>query len=322
MIAAMKIAIWGAAGTIGRSVVAALSKGDDEVRVVGRSRARLEEAFGHVPGLEIISADLSEPEGCARAAAGVDAIIYTLGLPYSREAFSEYPEMMQHTIAAARSAGVARLVHISNVYPYGRPRTERVAEDHPREPVSVKGRYRKEQEDVVLGAHEPGTLATLVLRLPNFYGPHAELSVSQEIFTAAVAGKTANVLGPADTPQEFVFTPDVGLVVAALLGREDAFGTAYNLAGPDTITMRELAHRIFAAAGHKPSLRIAGPRMQRFLGLFMPIMRELAEMSYLLTSPVLLDDSKLKTLLGPIHKTPYDQGIARTIAHLRGDSAA
>jgi hypothetical protein len=42
-------------------------------------------------------------------------------------------------------------------------------------------------------------------------------------------------------------------------------------------------------------------------------MRELVEMNYLLTTPVLMDDSALTGLLGSVHKTPYAEGFRVTL---------
>ncbi len=318
----MKVAIFGAYGTIGRSVTAALLTRGDEVRAVGRTESHLREAFGGSSGVEIMAADVATADGCARAAAGVDAIVYALGLPYTKEAFAAYPSMMHMAVTAARSSGVRRLLHISNVYPYGEPRTPRVREDHPREPVAIKGQRRKEQEDVALSGHGVNGLATLVLRLPDFYGPFADNSLGGMILAAVAAGNRANVLGPIDTPHEFMFTPDVGPVVAALLSAPAGWGEAYNFGGAGVITQREFAMRAFALAGRPPRLRVASPRLVRLMGLFSPMMRELVEMSYLQTHPVLLDDTKLHTLLGTVVKTPYEEGIRRTLDHLRVRTAS
>jgi nucleoside-diphosphate-sugar epimerase len=318
----VKVAIFGAFGTIGRSVTAALLVRGDEVRAVGRSEAKLRQAFGETPGVEIVAADVTTGKGCARASVDVDAIVYALGLPYTRTAFAEYPSMMHLAVTSARTAGVHRLLHISNVYSYGVPRTPRVREDHPREPVAVKGRYRKEQEDVALAATGLTGFEALVLRLPDFYGPFADASLGNMILSAAATGARANLLGPVDTPHEFVFTPDVGPVVAALLSHPDGWGTCYNLAGAGVITQREFATRAFALANHPARLRVAGPGMVRLLGLFSPLMRELDEMSYLQSQPVILDDSRLQALLGPIARTPYEDGIRHTIDHLRARQPA
>ena len=47
-------------------------------------------------------------------------------------------------------------------------------------------------------------------------------------------------------------------------------------------------------------------------------MRELPEMLYLQETPVILDDSKLLAKFPNVHKTPYDEGIRRTIAWIKG----
>jgi hypothetical protein len=40
-------------------------------------------------------------------------------------------------------------------------------------------------------------------------------------------------------------------------------------------------------------------------------------MHYLQTDPVILDDGALRQLIGPIHKTPYADGVRQTLAALR-----
>jgi hypothetical protein len=37
-------------------------------------------------------------------------------------------------------------------------------------------------------------------------------------------------------------------------------------------------------------------------------------MHYLITDPVIMDDSALQRLIGPLHKTPYAEGIRQTLA--------
>jgi len=103
-------------------------------------------------------------------------------------------------------------------------------------------------------------------------------------------------------------------VVLALANEPRAFGQAWNLAGFGTITQREFVTRIFREAGHKLKFFVAGKTLLRLMGLFNPIMRELVEMHYLQTTPVILDDTALRGLLGPVHKTTYDEGIRQTLA--------
>jgi hypothetical protein len=48
-------------------------------------------------------------------------------------------------------------------------------------------------------------------------------------------------------------------------------------------------------------------------------MRELVEMQYLLTNPVLMDDSALRELLGEIRKTPYEEGLRISLDAMRAN---
>jgi nucleoside-diphosphate-sugar epimerase len=75
------ISVWGAAGTVGHHCVLELISAGQRVRAVGRSLAKLKDAFSAFDSslVELCVADVSTPEGCAAAAARCDAIIYTLG---------------------------------------------------------------------------------------------------------------------------------------------------------------------------------------------------------------------------------------------------
>jgi nucleoside-diphosphate-sugar epimerase len=206
---------------------------------------------------------------------------------------------------------------ISSVYSYGIPQTQKVAETHRRLPVSKKGQLRKEQEDIAMAVNQHGPLKSMVVRLPDFYGPNADLSLANPIFRAALAGKTANWLGPVSTPHEFVFVPDAGPVIVELAFRDECYGEAWNLAGVGEITAQGFIQKIYQAAGREPKLRSAGRTMLRVMGWFNPLMRELPEMLYLQETPVLLDDEKLRRKLGQIHKTTYDEGIRLTLEWMR-----
>jgi len=310
-----RVAIFGAAGAIGLSVAPELERLGVPFRVVGRSKEKLERAFGGFPHAEVFAADLSDSRSAGAAARGVDTILYCVGLPYPSH--NLHPVLMRTTVEAAKAVGVRRLALVSSVYPYGVPRASRVDETHPREPNTVKGRYRKEQEDVVLEAHRSGALQTLILRLPDFYGPHAELSLAHQVFSAAVAGKTANWPGVVNTAHEFVFVPDVGPVLAEMASRDDCYGEAWHYGGPGAINTLDFITRVYRAVGLAPKYRAVGRGMLKIVGWFDPTVRELVEMLYLQETPVILDDSKLDRKLGGLRKTSYDEGIRRTVDGLK-----
>ncbi|MEW6346043.1 MAG: NAD-dependent epimerase/dehydratase family protein [Paraburkholderia sp.] len=302
-----KIGLFGAAGAIGQSIAVALAAAGRHYRVIGRSRSALQAAFGRDPHAEIATWNPEEPASIAAAARGLQTAVYLVGVPYDQ--FEKHPPLMEKTLAGLRAAGVERLILIGTVYPYGRAQSNPVTEAHPREPHTFKGRMRLAQENLVLDAHGRDGLSTLVLRLPDFYGPRIERSFLNGVFEGAARGTRAQMIGPIDVPHEFVFVPDVGPVVETLTRTPQAYGRWLHLAGAGTITQREVATKAYALAGREPKLMVAGKPMLRVLGLFNPIIRETVEMNYLVSEPLILEDSALQGLIGPIRKTSYEQGI-------------
>jgi nucleoside-diphosphate-sugar epimerase len=311
-----KAAIFGAAGAIGPWVGAEFDRRGIPFRVVGRGREKLEKTFGKMANAEVFPADLSDLRSASAAARGVDTIIYGVGLPYPSHQL--HPVLMRTTIEAAVAMQVKRIVLMSSVYGYGVPQTVRVAETHPRQPETRKGQYRKQQEDVVLGAHEKGQIAGLIVRLPDFYGPGADNSLANPVFGAALQGKTANWVGPVNTPHEFVYVPDSGPVVADLAECAECYGEAWNFGGPGSINTLDFITRVYRAAGRSPKYRTAGRGLLKVMGWFNPLFRELVEMVYLEETPVILDDSKLLAKFPGVHKTSYDDGIRLTLEWMRG----
>jgi nucleoside-diphosphate-sugar epimerase len=311
-----RIAIFGAAGAIGRAVAPELERRGIPFRVVGRSRAKLEQAFGGFAQAEIFNADISDLRSAGAAAREADTILYCAGLPYP--AHSRHPAIMRTVIEAASAMHVQRLILISSVYAYGVPRTSRVAETHPRQPETRKGQFRKEQEDLVLDAHKSGRIQGMVIRLPDFYGPGVELGFAPLVFTAALTGKTANWIGPVTALHEFFYVPDVAPVLLDLAGHSECYGEAWNFGGPGPIAPVDFITRIYRAAGRDPKYRSVSRGILKILGWFNTDLREVQEMLYLQETPAILDDAKLLAKLGSVHKTPYDEGIRKTIEFLRG----
>ena len=315
-----KIALFGAAGAIGRSIAAALGQIGEPYRVVGRSAANLKKTFGADPFAEITTWNPDSPESVKRAAAGIDTVIYLVGVNYWQ--FELHPELMRKTLAGAIAAGVKRIVLIGTVYPYGQVAGNPIREDQPRLPNSFKGRMRKAQEDLLMQAHADGSIQACVLRLPDFYGPGVEASLLHGAAVAAVNGGTADMVGPIDAAHEFVFVPDVGPVVTKLLDTPAAYGNIWHLAGAGVTSQRALVSEMERQTGRPLKLRVAGKTLLRLIGLFKPMVREMVEMHYLLTDPVIMDDSALQRLIGPVHKTPYAEGIRQTLAAVANKQVA
>lgn len=310
-----KIALFGAAGAIGNSIAAALRGAGQPYRVVGRDAASLRRDYGDDPLAEIVTWNPDLPASVQAAAAGIETLVYLVGVHYWQ--FALHPALMRKTLEGAIAAGVKNVILIGTVYPYGRTQGKPVREDQPRRPHTFKGRMRKEQEEVLMAAHRDGRINTTVLRLPDFYGPGVAASLLHGAAVAAVEGGMANMLGPIDAAHEFVFVPDVGPVVVKLAAAPGAWGKVWHLAGAGVTTQRAIVAEIERQTGAPLKLRVAGKTMLRMLGLFNRMMREMVEMNYLLTEPLVMDDSALQQLIGPLRKTSYREGVRQMLAALK-----
>ena len=305
-----KIALVGAAGAIGKSIAHALRDRGIEYRAIGRSRERLTTEFGNDNLAEITTWNPDDPASVRAALHGIELAIYLVGVPYDQ--FQLHPIVLQKTLDGAIAEGVHKFLLIGTVYPYGRAQTERITENHPREPHTFKGKMRKVQEDILLQAHSEGRIHGAILRLPDFYGPGVSSSFLHSLFQAAATGGKADLIGPIDRPHEFVYVPDVGPVVLDLASHNEAWGKWWHLAGDGVITQKQIVEEVSRLAGHPVRVRVAGKTALRIFGLFNSFIRELVEMHYLVTDPLILDDTALQNLIGSIHKTPYAEGIRNT----------
>jgi nucleoside-diphosphate-sugar epimerase len=304
------VAFFGGSGTLGQAL--APHFGSQPFRVVGRSLSQLQSGFAAYPGADLAVWDPTKPDTTVADLEGIKTLVYLVGVPYTD--FRLHPILFGQVLTAAIQQGVERCVLVGTVYPFGLAQTPLVREDHPRNPHTFKGRMRKEQEDILLAADDGGRIRGTILRLPDFYGPNVSRSYLSSLFQAAAHQKTAQLIGPFHTPHEYVYIPDAARILFRLIQEDKAYGHTWNLAGAGKITLAELVKLVESITGRRVRKFVAGKRMLQFIGLFDPLLREVAEMNYLSTQPLFLDDSALTTLLGPLNKTSYQEGVRASLA--------
>jgi nucleoside-diphosphate-sugar epimerase len=304
------VALFGASGAVGHALAPALEHQGIAYRSVGRSAETLQREF---PRSQTISADFFSGDGASEAAQGVDTVFYLAGAPYTE--FYKHPIMVRNALDAAQAAGVTRFVHVAPVYSYGPPRVRPVPESQPHAPNTRKGRFRLEQEQAVL-ERNAGGFATMVVHLPDFYGPNAELSYANAFMREALTGKTASFVGPLDAQREFVYVPDVADPLLRLAAMSGVCGRCWNLGG-QSIQARAFACEVFAAIGKPPKYRSIPKIVLQLAGIVQPFMREVAEMYYLFDSGFVLDDTALQRRLDGYKKTSISRGLSQTIDWMR-----
>ena len=109
----------GSTGYIGGRLIPALVERGHSVRAMARTAKKLED----VPWLddvEVVEADLTDPDSLTSACAGVDVLFYLAhSMGTSDDFVAEEKKTAENVVAAARQAGVRRLVYLSGLHPAG-----------------------------------------------------------------------------------------------------------------------------------------------------------------------------------------------------------
>ena len=138
----MKLLVTGGTGFLGSHLVPRLVSAGHEVRVIGRSRPT-------GPGadtVEYIPGDLRDREAVRRALEGVEALYHLAGLVSfqdkdARRMYELHVDRTRELLAAAREAGVKRIILASTSGTIAVSREERVGTEADPYPIEVVGRW-------------------------------------------------------------------------------------------------------------------------------------------------------------------------------------
>lgn len=299
--------VLGASGAVGRAVVDELRRRDLPVRAVSRS---LEQA-----GVTTVPADLLQPYEAQRAIEGSTHVYLCVGLPYSAKIWKrDWPVLMRNVIAAC-AAHDARLIFLDNVYMYGpSPLQVPFDESHPQQPESKKGKARKETLDILKTAMQSGEVKAVIGRCADFYGPHATNSPLYFTFLERMLkGKAPQVLFPTDVPHTYAYVLDAGRALIDLALAADTYGQAWHLPVGRPITIEEITAIYNRHLGTAFKASMIPDFAQRLLGLFLPPVREVREMSYQFEHPYTMADGKFRKRFPDFEVTAYEAGLGQMV---------
>jgi nucleoside-diphosphate-sugar epimerase len=304
-------------GAIGLATFEALRRRGESVRLVNRS------GNARVPGdVEVVGGDASDPAFTTAVAQGASVLYQTLNPPY-HEWSERFPALQSGVLAAAEATG-ARLVSMENVYMYGRPAGRSLTEDRAYNAHTKKGQLRAAMARELLAAHQVGRVQVAIGRASDYFGPRggAQSNLGDRVFPAAIAGKTATVLGDPDQQHTYTYIPDIGEGLAALGEHPDAPGEVWHLPNdPNTHTTRQLVDLVYQQAGQpRAKLRAMPAPLLRVIALLNPVVRELVEMQYQFEESFIVDSTKIATKIG-VTATPVEQALADTLASYRSAGA-
>ena len=270
-------------------------------------------------GFEVVAGDLTDADSARSAARGASVVYHCAVTPYT-DWPRTLPALMEGAIEAATSAD-ARLVYGDNLYAYA-PTDQPLTEATPERPQTRKGRVRKAVADALRAAHEQGRVEAAIGRGSDFYGPGVLTSaVGSEVFGRLAAGKAPRVLGDPDQPHSFTFVKDFGRALVVLADHDEAFGQTWHVPNAPPVATRAFAAQAVEAMGRPAKVQATPAWMIRTLGLFNPMMREVAEMLYVWERPFVVDHAKFQQAFGGAfgEVTPLAEGVAETATAFEAD---
>lgn len=301
--------ILGAGGAIGNELAKSLVSYTTDIRLVSRNPQKVNETDN------LLKADLLNAEEVMNAVAGSSIVYVTAGLEYNRKVWkSQWPVLIGNVIKAC-IAHRAKLVFFDNMYMYDKDSLGHMTEENPVNPPSVKGKVRAEVNRMIFDEVKRGTLTALIARCADYYGPGKinTSMLSQTVIDPLKNGKAANWMGSVKYKHSFTFTPDAGFATALLGNTDDAYNQIWHVpTAPDPPTGKEWIETIAAGFGVKPKYMAAPKFMVRILGLFIPIMKEMVEMTYQYEKDYVFDSRKFENRF-KITPTPYSEGIKRVV---------
>jgi len=242
------VCVLGGSGFIGRHVCHALVQEGYRVRVATRDRERAKVELILLPTVEVSEVDIHDPAALDAFLHGADAAINLVGVLHQgggRVSFEQaHVELARKVVAACRSHGIRRLLHMSAL---------KADPNGPSEYLRSKG----EAEGIVRGSGLAWTIfrpSVVFGRGDRFLNLFAELA---KLFPVLP-------LGSPDARFQPVFVEDVARAFEASLEDLASHGKSYDLCGPQAYRLRELVAFVGAASGHPRPIIGLNDTLSRF----------------------------------------------------------
>lgn len=294
------------AGPIGTHTARLLADRGDRVVVITRSGRGPD-----LPGVTRVATDASAPDALTAVAAGARAL-FNCANPTDYTTWDRiWPPLAESLLQTAERTG-ATLVTASCLYGYG-PTNAPMVEGQPDLATDHKGRLRAGMWAQARSRHEAGRISAVEVRAADYLGTGVGGNghVTRQLPTV-LRGRTAWVIGRPDLPHSWTDVADMARTLVAVADRPDTWGRVWHAPSNDPRTQRQAITDVLAAAGHGPVPVRGIPTLAlRAIGLVNPLMREVAELSYMFGRPYVMSSAHTQSVLG-LAPTPWDEVCRRT----------
>jgi len=232
------VTVFGGTGFIGRHVIRRLAAGGVRVRVAVRDpeAGMFLKTMGDVGQIELVQANLRDDASVARAVAGADQVVISVGLLFEggRQTFEAvHVDGVGRVARAAADAGVGKLVHISAL-----GADEKARSAYSRTKAAGETAIREAFPGATI--FRPGVVFGPEDNFFNQLGAMASLSPVMPIFARSMFDFEGAKFQP-------VFVGDVANAIVQVLDSDDVVGETLELGGPEVVSWRGLVEFVLQA---------------------------------------------------------------------------
>ncbi|WP_130859473.1 SDR family oxidoreductase [Gracilibacillus phocaeensis] len=304
--------VLGATGGTGQVIVSELLSRGIEVIAFGRSQSKLDALMvehDYNSKLTYKLGNIFDYHTIIKAAEDVEVIFQCANVKY-QEMKDKLLLLGESVMKAADTLG-KKIVIVDGIYVYGH-QVAKGDESHPHQPHTKKGKIRVEFEQLIFSP-EWKRANSLIVRLPDYYGPTSQNSYLQPTLEGIAANKISIFIGNLKKPREYVYLPDAAKMIVNIALKDDAYGENWNIPGAGLISGKEIIRIARQVTGNRKFVIPLTKNAIRFMGLFDLFMREIIEIMYLTKEGFILSGEKYEKRIGPIPKTSFKKGLEETL---------
>ncbi len=308
-----KVLILGATGNFGRAHAEALLDDGWQLNILLREPNKLKsDTIRNHSNVALFKGDALNKGDLLKAGKDCSVIIHGINMPYNLWE-TLMPKITQNIMEAAKTLS-ATILFPGNIYNYSPNDGVVYHEQSPQNPVSKKGKFRKQLEQDMAHFAQIQGVQIIILRAGDYWGADSsDSSFFKYLISDNLPKGKILYAGANDKKHAWAYLPDLGKTGVAILNQRESLNLfeIFHFTGND-LTMDEMASAVEKAYGKKLKRGKFPWAIIKIIGFFNKAMYEMLELRFMGSVAQSLDENKLTELLGDVPKTPLDKALKTT----------
>ena len=224
-------------------------------------------------------------------------VIYNCVNPPYNKWKTEWPPISNSLNKYAEKTG-AVLVTCSNLYGYG-PHDGVLTEELPLNAKWTNGRVRADMWLAAKALHDAKKIRATEVRGSDYICASDQSRMGDRVVPNVIKGKKIQLLGAIDQLHTWTDPEDVAQLMIVVGQDERAWGKPWHVPSNEPKTQLQVVQDISSALGvAAPSVSSVPLAMQKLIGIFNPVIKELLNSNYQFDKPFLMNDTKTRNTFG------------------------